>query len=112
MGLKRDRIYSEIKCTWIGIPTDESGADAFRALTRKVNGGECTYERTGHTMRHQDGRIYEDVTIFARGDLAEEIAIEIAYYLPDNPGSIAVQCEFCGGNGCQNCGNSGWQSIG
>lgn len=109
---KRNRIYSDHKCAVVGIPvSDNSGKDAFRALSHKELMGECRTERTGKFMRHQDGRMYEDVKIFACGDLAEEIAMEIAFYLPDNPGSIGSQCEFCGGDGCQNCCYSGFQGV-
>ena len=96
----------------VGIPEGNDGNEMRKYLRHQELVGECKLDFTGHKIRHEDGRLYEDVAIISthRTDPVEIASHSMAYHPYIDAGAIGVPCDKCGGRGCSDCGYCGMVS--
>ena len=113
----RNRIFSD---DWnsedfavVGVPVGEDGTEMRQYLRRQELAGECKLDFTGHKMKHQDGRFYEDVKILSvhRTDPVEIAHHSMAYHPDIDLGAVGVPCTECKGRGCSDCGFTGMMGL-
>lgn len=93
----------------VGVPTGDDGNEMRAYLRRQELAGECKLDFTGTLMRHEDGRLYEDVAIISphRANPVEIASQSMAYHPYIDEGAIGIPCTSCGGKGCGDCGFCG-----